>query len=183
MWSVKHPSNLGHRQLPFSLARSQLSIMCSLKLNHINAFFDCEGYENMILGFAKVENTYLYTLGPHFIYTSRKKLNISFPWNPFYNKMFFSCYMYLKGNLKIIDINCNFFLMISDCISFLQKNFHDWNQIFVVLSCQMSSWFSNHVMPFQNFCEDFPNYLELPYKTISCNICKQATIPEKWIYL
>jgi hypothetical protein len=42
------------------------------------AFFDGEGYENMIIGFAKVENTYLYILGLYFIYTSRKKINISF---------------------------------------------------------------------------------------------------------
>jgi hypothetical protein len=41
------------------------------------AAFDGEGYENMIIGFTKVENTYLYTLGLHFIYTSRKKINIS----------------------------------------------------------------------------------------------------------
>jgi hypothetical protein len=53
------------------------------------AFFDGEGYGNMIIGFAKVENKYLYILGLHFIYTCRKNFNISFTRNPFYNKMFF----------------------------------------------------------------------------------------------
>jgi hypothetical protein len=77
----------------------------------------------MIIGFAKVENKYLYILGLHFIYTCRKNFNISFTRNPFYNKMFFFGYMYLKDNLQIINFICNFFLMISDCISFLQKNF------------------------------------------------------------
>jgi hypothetical protein len=48
------------------------------------AFFDGEGYENMIIGFAKVENTYLYTLGLHFIYTIRKKFNISFTLKPIF---------------------------------------------------------------------------------------------------
>lgn len=73
MRSVKHLSNLGHRQVPFFLARSQRSILMQSA-----TFFDGEGYENMIIGFAKVENTYLYILGLHFIYTSRKKFNISF---------------------------------------------------------------------------------------------------------